>query len=121
MEAHVVLQVEARLHRHPDRAEAEQGDDDAPETLDETLVVRGFPNADVPVQVAPDVLLRFPRLRRSRRERVELFEPGEVGGSGVPRRFLDGEGFERTADDDRVLELALAEVSSRRWPSWAFS
>ena len=55
-------------------------------------------------------LLRLPQLRRGRRELVELFEPGDVGGSGVSRRFLDGERFQRTADGDRVLELALAEV-----------
>ena len=54
--------------------------------------------------------LRLPQLRRGRRELVELFEPGDVGGSGVPRRFLDGEGFQRTADGDRVLELPLTEV-----------
>ena len=55
-------------------------------------------------------LLLFPQLRRSRRELVELFEPCDVGGRGVPRCFLDGEGFQRTADRDRVLELALTEV-----------
>ena len=110
MEAHVVFQVEARLHRHPYRTEAEQGHDDAAEAVDETLVVRGLPHADVPVEIAANVFLRLAGLRRGGGERVEFLEPRDICGRGVPRRFFDGEGFERAPDGDRVLEVALAEV-----------